>query len=88
MKKGIVNKIVNKKTIIATMIIFVIAILSGIGVTTNYNKGIQTSLDKADLNTNYDPSGMGITPDQVVKTAINLTNNTGQLVQSKVIIMT
>ena len=74
--RGIVNKIINKKTIIATMVMLIIAILSGIGVTTNYNKGIQTSLNKADLNTNYDPSGMGIDPNQVVKTAINLTNNT------------
>ena len=76
MKRGIVNKIINKKSIIATMIVLIIVILSGIGVTTNYNKGIKTNFDKADINTNYDPSGMGITAEQIIKKAVELTNNT------------
>lgn len=77
--KNTFRRIFNKKNIIISMFLLVIVILSRIGVTINYNNGIKTNIDKYN---DTEVSKMGITSEDIIKKAIELTNQTGNYYQS------
>ena len=77
--KNTFRRIFNKKNIIISMFLLVIVILSRIGVTTNYNNGIKTNIDKYN---DTEVSKMGITSEDIIKKAIELANQTGNYYQS------
>ena len=67
-------KRIFKKNIIIGIILFSIVALSGIGITININNGIKNHIDGY---SDADVSKMNITPEDIIKKAIELGNRTG-----------
>ena len=67
-------KRIFKKNIIIGIILFSIVALSGIGITININNGIKNNIDGY---SDADVSKMNITPEDIIKKAIELGNRTG-----------
>ena len=71
---------INMKKIVILMLALIIAVGTFFMYPrANFNStdNLETKVNKATINNNWDPSGMGVTPDAIIKTAVNFANNTG-----------
>ena len=80
MKGKLKGKIFNFRNIIAVISVLAIIFLSGISIVQYNWKNVKTNLGKASPglteNANWDPSEINLTPDDIIKEAIDLANNT------------
>ena len=79
--KEVFKKLVNIKSIIAIIVVTIIAVLSGINIVQYNSHNAQTELGEAQQtnvieNTSWNPVTIGIEPADIIKQAISLANNT------------
>ena len=78
MKGKLTGKIFNLRNIIVILSILIMAVGSGISIVEYNGKNVQTNLGEATTkiteNTNWNPATIGLTPDDIIKEAISLAN--------------
>ena len=78
MKEKLTGKIFNLRNIIVILSILIMAVGSGISIVEYNGKNVQTNLGEATTkiteNTNWNPATIGLTPDDIIKEAISLAN--------------